>query len=224
MFIFGRPGNKAAIAFRILFLHPFIQAQSKTSKGKSLVITDLGGGGSFPGSAWECIPGGWGDENHPVFGMKFPPKCVPALRGLLRYFRARHSGRSARFPSRAEIPRMRESPLKSGGVALESARGEPESRLPFESRRRGGRRRRKSPNRKLRHLDGTRTPMRRGTNACFPTIRSQNIPPCPVCENSPKPGFRLSARACPQKTANLAKAAGEIENTFLRQPRALRPE
>ncbi len=91
----------------------------------------------------------------------------------------RHSGRSARFPSRARIPRMRDSPLKSGGLALESARGEPESRLPFKSRRRGGRLRPKSPKRKPQHLDGTITPMRRETNACFPTGRSPNIPPCP---------------------------------------------
>ena len=106
----------------------------------------------------------------------------------------RHSGRSARFPSRARIPRMRESPLKSGGVAFESARGEPESKPPFKSRQRGGRRRRKSPYRKPRHLDGPKTPMRRETNACFPKARSPNIPPRPVRENSPKPGFRLSAR------------------------------
>ncbi len=91
-----------------------------------------------------------------------PSRC--GLRSV--FFRSgisvpRHSGRSARFPSRAQIPRMRESPLGSGGVALESARGEPESRLPFKSRRRGGRRRPKFPNLKPQHLDGTRTPMQR---------------------------------------------------------------
>ncbi len=106
----------------------------------------------------------------------------------LRFFHSgisvpRHSGRSARFPSRATIPRMRESPLKSGGVALERARGEPESRLPFKSRRRGGGRGRKPPNRKLRHLDETRTPMRRETNARFPKVRNLHIPPRPVREN-----------------------------------------
>ena len=166
----------------------------------------------------------WGDENHPVFGMKFPPKFVPALRGLLRYFRVPSFRPERAFPESARIPRMRESPFKSGGVALKYARGEPESRLPFKSRRRCGRQRRKSPNRKPRHLDGTKTPIHRETNACFPTVRRPNIPPCPVRENSPTPGFRLSARAFLQKTANLKKASEEIENPFLRQPRALRPE
>ena len=165
-----------------------------------------------------------GVRNNPVFGMKFFMKFVLALRCLSGIFAPRHSGRSARFPSRAKIPRMRESPLKSGGVALESARGEPESRLLFKSWRRGGGWCRKFPNRKLRHLDGTGSPMRRETSACFPTVRAPLIPPCPVRENSPKPGFRLSARACRQKTAILEQAAEEIENPFLRQPRALRPE
>ena len=78
-------------------------------------------------------------ENHPVFGMKFPPKFVPALRGLLRYFRVPSFRPERAFPESARIPRIRESPFKSGGVALESARGEPESRLPLKSRRRCGR-------------------------------------------------------------------------------------
>ena len=37
--------------------------------------------------------------------------------------------------------------------------------------------------------------MRRETNACFPKVLGPNISPCPVRENSPNPGFRLSARA-----------------------------
>ncbi len=159
----------------------------------------------------------------------------------------------------------------------------------FKSRRRGGGRRRKCPNRDLRHLDVTKTPMRRKTNACFPKGRTPNIGASPRSpklakawipalrarlptkngeprkgrgrdrktvppttarapagmtvrlkirgsgeprkpkagipkRNKTKPGFRLSARACRQKTTSLEKAAGEIEKPFLRQPRALRPE
>ena len=77
---------------------------------------------------------------HPVFGMKFPPKFVPALRGLLRYFRVPSFRPERAFPESARIPRMRESPFKSGGVALEYARGEPAlpaligSRAPGEFR------------------------------------------------------------------------------------------
>ncbi len=110
--------------------------------------------------------------------------------------------------------------MKSGGVALEGARGEPESGLALKSRRRGGGRRRKPPNRKPRHLDGTRTPMRRETNACFPAVRGPNIPPRPVRENSPKPGFRLSARALAEMTVRL-KIRGPGEP---RKPKAGTPE
>ena len=60
--------------------------------------------------------------------------------------------------------------------------------------------------RQERRCVGIRTP-------AFPKVRNLHIPPRPVCENSPKPGFRLSARACRQKTANLEKAAGEIEKS-----------
>ena len=41
---------------------------------------------------------------------------------------------------------------------------------------------RKFPNRKLRHLDGTRTPMRGETNACFPKVRSPIIHPAPFAK------------------------------------------
>ena len=46
-------------------------------------VTSLGPGRIVPAIQVSIHgPNTWGDENHLVFGMKFPPKFVPALRGL----------------------------------------------------------------------------------------------------------------------------------------------